>query len=217
MPTKVTDPTEHVENKTKSTKPSTKSKKAKSPTPSSQPKKPRQKKLSLKSIQAKEADIHKLSTYIINQETNEVIKYYKIFDEFKIQELINECFDKIKYAEENGIEYFTQDSHLGMHISYLIVKHFTHLEDELRDSTLEQDIAALNALVSTGLYYTILEDVLDPNEILKVTDKITKHIEGSAKALEAQAKMQQDSFNMVQSPVIKSKLQNTETYRNVLS
>src|SRR5690606_35166125 len=167
--------------------------------------------------QNKELNANKLSPYILDNENNEIIKYNKIFDERKINELLEEAIEKMEYANENDIEFFKQDSELLIYISFLTIKYFTHLKDELENSSLEDDISALGSLLSTGLFKKILNDVFDGNEVHKVYDVMTEHIEGSAKALEVQAKMQQETFNMVQSPTIKSKLQNTETYRNVLS
>lgn len=182
--------------------------KKKSPTKSTSPKKPRQKKLTLKSIQAKEASIDTLSTYLLNEETNEVIKYYKIFNESKIQFLLTEAFEKIQYAAENDIEYFTTDSDLYNFISYLSIKYFTHLGEELQDSALEDDIAAISALISTGLYKTILNDVFDGNQLQRIFETMSEHIELSGRVEKYQAELMAQVEDKVESPVIKNKIAN---------
>lgn len=182
--------------------------KKKSPTKSTAPKKPRQKKLTLKSIQAKEASIDTLSTYVLNEETNEVVKYYKIFNESKIQFLLTEAFEKIQYAAENDIEYFTTDSDLYNFISYLSIKYFTHLGEELQDSALEDDIAAISALISTGLYKTILNDVFDGNQLQRIFETMSEHIELSGRVEKYQAELMAQVEDKVESPVIKKKITN---------
>lgn len=187
--------------------------KKKSPAKSTTPKKPRQKKLTLKSIQAKEASIDTLSTYILNEKTNEVIKYYKLFNENKIQFLLTEAFEKMKYAEENDIEFFNSDADLYNFISYLSIKWFTHLGEELKDSTLEDDIVAMSALLSTGLFKTILNDVFDGNEIQKIIETMHDHIELSARAQQYENEMLEKTVDKVESPVIKNKIGNTSNLK----
>lgn len=180
------------------------------------PKKPRQKKLSLKTIQAQEAELNKLSTYVVNDETNEVIKYYKKFDQKKIQKLLEEAYEKLMYVEKNGIEFFKTDEEFVSYINFLSIKFFTHLGDEIGDS-FEEHMEAMNALISLGYYKLILEDILDPNEVYNVLETMNNFIEAASSALDARNKIQEETLKSVQSPVIKKKLEEKSSYRNVLN
>lgn len=183
-----------------------------------EPKKPRQKKISIKTIQAQEADINKLSTYVLNEENNEVIKYYKKFDEKKIQDLLIEAHAKMRYvAEHDEIDYFNNDGQFYEFLTYLTIKYFSHFYDELKESSFEEDIAAMNALVSTGLYRAILNDVFDGNEVNKVIEYMEEFIQSASLAIEAESKLRQSTLEQVQSPVIKKKLEENLPHRNVLN
>lgn len=180
------------------------------------PKKPRQKKLSLKAIQAQEAELNKLSTYIVNADDNTVIKYYKKFDQKKIQNLLEEAYEKLMYVEQNDIEFFKTDEEFISYLNFLVISHFTHLGDEIGD-TFEEHMAAMNALISLGYYKLILEDILDPNETVGVLQLMNDFIEGASRALDAQNKIQEQTLKAVKSPVIKKKLEANSSHRNVLN
>lgn len=177
-------------------------------TKSSAPKKPRQKNISLKSVQKHHNEINTYSTFTINEDTNEVIKYYKEFDQKKIQALLTEAYEKLTYVHsDDEIEYFTNDEEFISFISYLTIKYFTHFYDELKDSTFEDDIAAMNALISTGLYKTILNDILDGNEIVKVLETMNEFIEVASLAIEAETVSREQILSSVDSDFIKNKLE----------
>lgn len=182
----------------------------------STPRKPRQKKISLASVQAKESAIDTLSTYILDEKTNEVIKYNKLFSDSKIQFLLIEAYEKMKYAEENDIEFFKSDEDLYTFISYLTIKWFTHLGEELKDSSLETDISAMSALVSTGLFKTILNDVFDGNEIQKVLQTMDEHIELSGRVESYQSNLLKQTYESVESPTVKEKI-SKNSHLNVLN
>ena len=190
----------------KPNQPSTKTKSSKKA-----PAKPRQKNLTLKSVQKQFNQINSLSTHVINEETNEVVKYYKEFDQKKIQSLLVEAYEKLTYVHSNPeIEYFTNDEEFISFISYLTIKYFTHFYDELKDSTFEDDISAMDALISTGLYKTILNDVLDGSEVVKVLETMNEFMQAASLAIEAETNSREKVLSLAKSPIIKKKLEANE-------
>lgn len=168
----------------------------KATTKNTTPKKPRQKSISLKQIQKEYNDISKMSTYVINQEKNEVIKYYSKFDQKKIQDILTECYEKIVYVEEQGIEYFKNEEQFISYLNFLTIKTFTHFNDEIGD-TFEEHIQAMNALIGLGYYKLILNDVFDGNEVYNVIQTMKDYLESVQSTIALETKENEKNLRLV--------------------
>ena len=133
-------------------------------------KKPRQKSISLKSLQKKATQINEWSIHVLDEETNTIIKYNKIFDKQKVEGLIKEAYENLIYAEQHEIEFFSSDIRFMQYIYFLIIKHFTNLRDQI-PSDFPSQVEAMNIVVSTGLYETMFNVCFDENEVLDIVEK----------------------------------------------
>lgn len=171
--------------------------------------KPRVKPITLKNIQKQQKKINQWTTYVLDEKTNTVLKYYEVFDNHKIEELLTEAYEKIQYAEANDIELFTDDSRFMQFIYFLLIKHFTHLGDQIPDN-LEGQIQAMDSLVSTGLFEEIFNNILDSNEVLRVVERFQEFqalvIQMGNVLLDAQKELDEkvvnkEIFNTIKSPL----------------
>lgn len=130
-------------------------------------KKPKQKVLSFKDVMKQAEAIDKYSTYIVNKERNEVIKYNAVFSETSIENLLNELFHHIQYDIENKIGYFTNDQKFTTYVNFLIIKYFTNLKEVLTDS-LETNILTIEKLRKVRYFSLLFEEVFDSSEVERV-------------------------------------------------
>lgn len=144
-------------------------------TTKSAPKKPRQKTYNLKSLEKDYKQLSKLSTYVLNEETNEVIKYYEKFDEAKIHELLETAFSHLVYVREQNLPFFNSDFEFEQYLYYLIIYKFSTVVDE-SVVTFEDHQNVLSQLVSTGLFEFFFEFIFDGNEVMKILDKRDKMV-----------------------------------------
>ncbi len=143
--------------------------------------------ISLASIQTELADIEREETYIVevNGNINMVIKYNPVFDQNKINKIISEVGDKVRYAEENKINFLKTEYELVNYLYFMIVKNFTHFKDEIADD-LETQIVQMDALVKLGYLELIIGEVFNPKEIYRVLDKVMQLAEYADKVKNAE-------------------------------
>ena len=134
-------------------------------------KKPKQKVLSFKDIMKQADDIDKYSTYTVNEELNQVIKYNEKFSETKIEELITELFNHIQYDIDHEIGYFKNELHLNTYVNFLIIKHFTNLKEVISDS-LEENIITIPKLRKLRYFTLMFSEVFDANEVNRITERL---------------------------------------------
>ena len=140
--------------------------------------------IKLKEIIAQANKLDVMSTYVVDAETKKIIKYNKVFDKSKVEELTLELFEDMQYAIANEYNFFESDEQLIKYELLLIVKYFTHFKDEIGD-TFEDKINALEALMRTGLLDIIFEDVLDKDQVVDVIEQINKVAERAILASDA--------------------------------
>ncbi|MFJ7982431.1 hypothetical protein ACIQ1D_19395 [Lysinibacillus xylanilyticus] len=112
-----------------------------------------------------------MSTYQLDAENNRVIKYNKYFDHKKIEELVLELYEDMKYVVENEIEFFENDEQLLKYELLLIIKTFSHFKDEI-GSSFDEKIHALEVLMKIGLYDLFFEEIFDENQVLEVIEQV---------------------------------------------
>lgn len=78
--------------------------------------------------------------------------FYPKFSKRKITILISELADTIEYVQQNKLDFFQNDHELNNYILFLIIKHFTDLQTELKDKPIETHFATMNQLVDIGWY-----------------------------------------------------------------
>lgn len=126
--------------------------------------------ITFKSLVKEAKDMDKYSKHVFGDGTH--IMYNKKFSEDKINDLLVELLTHIKYKFENNFDYFNNYLQIKTYVNFLIIKHFTKLGDEIKDSTLEDNISMLELLGTTGKFRPIFEEVFPDEEVYKVNDRL---------------------------------------------
>lgn len=169
-------------------------------------KKPRQKPLKLKDIQKTYAKMNTYKTHILNEEDNTVIKYYEIFDNKKIEELLKQLFNSLQFDNEHKINFFNEDEKLIQYVMFLILKNFTNLDKEIPEE-LDAQIPIFNQIISVGLFEEMFNNVFPPEQVSIVLERIGTFANLANQAALIQSEIRQNISESVQSPVIKKKLE----------
>ncbi|MFJ6207291.1 hypothetical protein [Lysinibacillus sp. NPDC092081] len=160
----------------------------------------RETKLSLADIQKNADALNKKQKFNIDQEQGKFIYFYPKFSKRKITILISELADTIEYVQRNKLDFFQNDHELNNYILFLIIKHFTDLQTELKDKPIETHFATMNQLVDIGWYEVFLTEMFTMNEISNVLEEINKRLNISFKYLE----IEKEFFNILQSNVVET-------------
>lgn len=144
----------------------------------------RQSPIKLKDVIAESNKLDVMSTYVVDSETKKIIKYNKVFDKTKVEKLILELFEDMQYVIQNNYKFFESDDQLIKYELLLIIKYFTHFKDEI-GVTFEEKISAMEALMRTGLFDLIFEEVFDKDKVVDVIDQINKVAERAMEANDA--------------------------------
>lgn len=160
----------------------------------------RETKLSLVDVQKNADTLNKKQKFYIDQEQGKFIYFYPKFSKRKITILISELADTIEYVHQNKLDFFQNDHELNNYILFLIIKHFTDLQAELKDKPIETHFATMNQLVDIGWYEVFLTEMFTMNEISNVLDEINKRLTISFKYLE----IEKEFFNILQSNVVET-------------
>lgn len=173
----------------------------------------RKKKLTLDAIFKNEQSFDKVKSVLVDKEQNIHVKYAPKFKKSKIDEVLVELLQTLVYVENNkdemvkqGISPFPEtDNDALKYLTFLMVKHFTELEDALKGRDHDTHIATMYALYDKGWMDALVEE-FDLNEQGKVFDAYYKMVEATAE-LEKQSKsMKTFVEENVQTEVLKSKL-----------
>jgi len=159
----------------------------------------RETKLTLADIQKSADAINKKQKFYIDKEQGKFIYYYPKFSKRKITILINDLANSLEYAQQHKLEYFENDYELNNYIFFLIIKHFTDLQSELKDKPIETHFATMNYLVDIGWYDIFLTKMFTMQEISNVLEEINKRLHLSIKFLE----MEKEYFNILQATAAK--------------
>ncbi|WP_144509976.1 hypothetical protein [Bacillus sp. FJAT-22090] len=177
-----------------------------------QPKKPRQKNIKLTDIQKQYKKVNTYKTHILNEKENKVIRYYEVFDETRIQELIKEAYEDVVYAEENGLNTFKDvgdvsgDMKFIKYIYFLIIKHMTELKNEIVGN-LEEKSRLFNQIEAIGLFHELMENVFLPEEVSKVLERVGNFALLANQMTEKEKEERQKALESVQHPLMKKKLE----------
>src|SRR5699024_10979420 len=127
---------------------------------------PRQKTITLAQNKKNYSNLAKWSTYVLDTDSNLVLKYKEKFDQEEVQKLIQEAYETLVFTQDNPeYNFFTSDDIFMKDLHVLMVKYFTNLGKDFPDA-FEDQIPIINELVATGLFEVIFEHVFDPNEVL---------------------------------------------------
>lgn len=172
-----------------------------------QPRKPRTKKFGLKSVEKQFKAINTYSNYEVTVNgTKETIKYFRIFDNDKIDELLKEAAQNLDYDTEHKIGFFVEDGRLFHYLLFLTIRYFTELYDEI-PSKLDEQIPLFHQFKSTGLYEDLINNMFDPEETGRVIERFTEFIMLTEKVAEIEAQTRQKALQTVQHPQMKKKLE----------
>lgn len=114
----------------------------------------------------------KMEEYTINND-GDIIKFYPIFPEGKIDELLEELKEDLVYAGDNDIELTENDNFFISYIMFLCVKHFTSLKNSIPDK-LESKIQQFEYLKDAGYFNQIVNEVFLPSETTKVIESLSR-------------------------------------------
>jgi len=114
---------------------------------------------------SKETQVKEVYTF----DDGKTLKYYPVFANTKIEELIEELRVKIEYIEEKGIE--LSDKMTMNYVLFLCIKYFTDLNKYIPNS-FEEQIAFMKEMVNADYFRPIVEKAFDPKQISKVLDEI---------------------------------------------
>lgn len=114
-----------------------------------------------------------MSTFIIDEESNKVVKYNKYFDNKQVEKLVIEFYEDMQYAVNKEYDFFNNEEQFIKYELLLVVKHFSHFKDEIGDS-FEAKIQALEALMRLGLFDVFFDEIFDEHQVFSVLEKISK-------------------------------------------
>lgn len=134
-------------------------------------KQPKPKQLSMNKIKNQARENRRMEEYTINDK-DEVIKFYPVFPDGMVDELLMELREDFVYAEENEIDLDDEHFLLG-YIYFLAIKHFTSLKKGFSDK-LEDKILQFEYMKDAGYYDIIVKEVFMPKELNKVTEKLAE-------------------------------------------
>lgn len=175
-----------------------------SPTPTKKTT-PRKKVLNWKSIETEAKALEKYTEHKLDKDGTKVIKYHKEFSEKLIQDLLTELHEHIKYNDKNEIGYFNNYFEFTTYVNFLIIKYFTNLKDDFKDSSLEDNINLLVTLAKTKYFRLFFEDVFEPQEVEKVFERINELDELIAKIDNLQDKLKEDLSQQIKQPEVREK------------
>lgn len=174
-------------------------------TPPTPPKKttPRKKVLDWKLIETEAQELDKYTEHKLDG--NKIIKYHKKFSEQLIQDLLTELYEHIKYNDEHEIGYFNNYYEFVIYTNFLIIKYFTNLKDDFKDSSLEENINLIVTLAKTKYFRLFFEEVFEPQEVEKVFERINELDELIAKIDKLQGKLKDELSQQIKQPEVREK------------
>ncbi|MFJ7373777.1 hypothetical protein ACIQV0_10380 [Lysinibacillus capsici] len=151
----------------------------------------RETKLLLTDIQKNAESVNTNQKFYLDKNQEKFIYYYPKFSKRKITILINDLSHTIAYVERHKLDFFNNDHELDHYILFLIIKHFTSLQAELKDKSIETHFATMNQLIDIGLYEVFLLEMFTFDELSHTLDEISKRLNLSIKYLELEKELHQ--------------------------
>jgi hypothetical protein len=147
-------------------------------------KKPRAKTIGLKAIEKQYKDINKMESFTLDEEQNLQIKYYAVFPESKIQELLVEANNSLTYVSENELDFFNDNEEFIKYIYFLIIRKFTSLESEIPENDFPAHVNIMNQIIDVGLFNKIFDEILDQSEVFRIVERLQQFVEMTARISE---------------------------------
>lgn len=129
------------------------------------------KSLTMEKIEQTAKESNKMEQYDLSDE--DLIMFYPIFPNRKINELLEELREDLIYAEEKKIELDSSDDFFLNYVYFLCIKHFTSLKEGFSDN-LEDKILQLEHLSDTEYFNQIVSEVFMVSELDKVIDSLSQ-------------------------------------------
>lgn len=129
------------------------------------------KQLTMAKVKRVAKEVNRMLEYELDSEHK--IKYYPVFPQSKVHELIRELANDMMNAGEKDIE--ITDELFIEYVCLLCIKHFTSLEKGFADN-FEDKLLQMEHLVDTGYFKQIIDEVFSAAEIRKVFDTISDEI-----------------------------------------
>lgn len=184
---------------------STKSKKS---TTSPTPPKKRERKLSVADINKMVKEVSEYSTYVIDESTNTVIKYNKVFDESEIENLVTELYEHIVDNSTREYNVFPNDYEFNKYVNFLIIKYFTHFKEQWVDNDLEDNILRMHQLAKLKLFKIFFDEIFEPDQVARVHDFINERVELKYAMEKQLLTIQSELVDKVTSPEFIEKMEN---------
>lgn len=143
----------------------------------------------LKDLEVLANNFNHKEKFYVDAEQDKFIEYYTLFSEKKINDLLTDLHETIKYCDKKGITDFEDGTYTYNYIGFLIFKHFTSTHKELKGKAYSTHKKAMEKLGEVGLLHLFLNHQFDQDEVLKVYDRYT---EITNKGLEFMARMEHE-------------------------
>ena len=117
---------------------------------------------------------------------------------------MKEAYSNLTLDEEIGF-FGDDDNRFMKYILFLVLKHFTHLKDQIPDA-LDEQLAFMDEVISIGLFERAFNEILPPDQVQKVLDKVTSFAELALRVQELEDQMKETVKESVQHPVMKKRV-----------
>jgi hypothetical protein len=127
-----------------------------------------------KNTNLKLADIKKLAKENTQLETHtfddgSTLQFYPTFP----ATLLEKMFEQIQHSFKNApSEIELTENFRHKFIVYMCIRTFTHLSEQFKGTTLQEQLNEMESLINSGYYKIITEEVFSPKEIDKVFDQL---------------------------------------------
>lgn len=171
--------------------------------------KAKNKTINLKEIQRIDKKMDRMSTKVLSYDlktnTNTVIKYYELFSDEKIIDLLEEAHEAIHQAQEDEDIPFLkgerQDTDLLGFIEFLIAVRFTNLSDQV-PRNFHDSYPIMLQMRNQGLTKKIHNEILDPSESSKVFERMTELTEAVGLLIDTISGEQKEVFSQIRNKEI---------------
>lgn len=117
--------------------------------------------------QAKENN--ELEVHTFEDET--ILKFHPTFPPTLIEQMFEEMQEILKTKPK---DLTLDDKTTYTYVSFLCIKHFTHLKNQLKATTFIGQMDEIKSLIDSGYFKKIMEEVFLPQELQKVFDELNK-------------------------------------------
>lgn len=134
----------------------------------------KEKQLKLKDIQSKSKELTKREKFYLDKEKQQFIYYYPKFSKKKTFELFVDLKETIDHVGKNNLTFPSNDLEIIQYTQFLIIKHFTSLQTELKNKSYEVHVETMYKLMETGLFAKFIDEMFDKSEVYDLLDELDK-------------------------------------------